>query len=135
MFLIHKSQLTAFNRLGIENFKDRALRYIGNNFPLQLDLCGDARIREIIDYGIARAARYGLRTERQVLTFLVLILKLGGCFDSDFLLPWARDILLDVKVESPDVRVRDLCFSALEYLGCVGSVEGGVLEGVIPSYS
>lgn len=63
-------------------------------------------MRASIRAGIERAAGYGLVAEREVSTFIDLLVIFG--IDFDRRLPWAREILTDPASIDPAARVHAL---------------------------
>lgn len=62
-------------------------------FPDDCAELGDARLRDLIHWGIARAAHHGIEVEVDVCRYLDLMMALGQRFDSDPAYPWALPIL------------------------------------------
>jgi hypothetical protein len=62
-------------------------------FPLQCATLDEGELRESIRSGTVRAARYGIRTRRDVCKFIDLMIMLGEDFDSVEPANWASKIL------------------------------------------
>ena len=60
--------------------------------------------------------QYGFVTERDICLYLTLVATLGGNFDSDPQLPWAKTMLTDSTVREPSIRIDRLTDHAMEFL-------------------
>lgn len=115
MLTIRKEQMAVFADAVIKDFEGRMLAHLREHFPRQYEGVGEAGAREMIRYGIERAAAYDIREERDVCRYIDLMMVLGRDFDRD--LQWARALLVIHRLESPGYRVQRLCEEALIALG------------------
>lgn len=74
---------------------------------------------------VTRAERYNLQTERELFHYVQLAVMLGGAFDTDPGLPWARDILRDNSYLDGAEKLDDLWNTAMDYLDEVFGTEAG----------
>jgi hypothetical protein len=82
-------------------------------FQPQYDALGDERALEAVHYGTARAATYGMTSERDVCKYVDLMFALGRDFDTDPRFDWAQPILADPSLPSPGARINLLYDAAL----------------------
>jgi hypothetical protein len=108
MLTIREEQLAAFSRVKVKAFEDRVFEHLLKFFPKQLKALGDERARETIQYGIGRAANYGIRGERDVCKYIDLMIVFGRDFDRDPNLPQARTTLNDKTLKSSGARINRL---------------------------
>ncbi len=62
-------------------------------FPERAAELGEKGVRDAIELGQSKAAKYDIYTERDVCKFLSFMFALGFDFDTDPELPWAKAIL------------------------------------------
>ena len=115
MLTIRKEQMAVFAEAMIKDFEGRMLAHLREHFPRQYDSAGESEMREMIRYGIGRAATYDIREERDVCKYIDLMVVLGRDFDRE--VQWARALLIIHRLESPGYRVQRLCEEALIALG------------------
>jgi hypothetical protein len=96
MLKIRKEQQKVFAAREVQDFEDRMWGHLGVLFPAYCATLGEAAVRRLIRHGIARAARYGIVSEKG--------------------LPWAAEILTARAVKSPHLRADLLFDTALEHL-------------------
>lgn len=116
MFKIRKEQLEAFKRVAVDNYEDRMVVHLKKFFPEQCAELGYAKIRETIQYGIRRAASYGIVAERDVCLYLDIMFTFGRDFDKDSKFPWAQHILNNKALSDPTARINRLHDVALEHV-------------------
>jgi hypothetical protein len=96
---IRKEQLAVFSRCEVQKFEDWILFHIKKCLPEEYE-AGEPQLRETIQSGIERAARYGFKSRRDACKFIDLMLVLGRDFDQ---MPWARAILSAQTI--PEVKM------------------------------
>ncbi|MDY6992813.1 MAG: hypothetical protein SVR94_09455 [Pseudomonadota bacterium] len=67
--------------------------------PTLLSKLGDQYLREYIRYGIKKAKKYHIESEKNVCHYIDLTFVLGKDFDVDPQLPWANEMLTDEHTE------------------------------------
>ncbi len=82
--------------------------HLGRCFPARCREMGPAMVRELIRYGITRAARYGIEAQRDVCKYIDVMIVFGRDFDEDPAHPWAQSILGDPSLRHAMVRVENL---------------------------
>lgn len=93
MLTIRNAQMAVFSRAEIKKFEDRMVIHLKKFFPRQCEALGEAQLRETIQYGIKRAAGYGITSKPDVYKYVDLMVVLGRDFDTDRRFPWASKIL------------------------------------------
>lgn len=99
MLNIRKEQMEALAQVAIRAFEDRTYAHLLEYFPNHCAILGEARMRQAIAFGWAKSASYGLTGECCIRTYIEFMCLLGSRFDTDPLLPWAREILEDRTME------------------------------------
>ena len=105
MWTIRQEQMKKFETAAVRSFEQRLLAHLREVFPAQYSQLGEPGVRELIRYGMQRAAFYGIRSEKDVSRYISLMLTLGRDFDSDAHLSWASDILRNPQVTDPSEKV------------------------------
>jgi hypothetical protein len=85
--------MQVFSEAALEGFEDRTLVHLYKFFPKQCEAAGEEQLRATIQYGIKRAAAYGITVACDVCRYVDLMVVLGRDFDTDRNLPWAGGIL------------------------------------------
>lgn len=88
---IREAQLDALAARSRGDFVTRALAHLRRFFPAQCDALGEAKTRELLALGVARATRHGFVTEVEVCKYLNLMFSFGRDFDTQQI--WARTLL------------------------------------------
>lgn len=80
-----------------EDFTERAMQALLQVFPPpragRVRAEERTRLRARVEYGIDRAASYGIHSGRDVFRYLCLMMRFGDDFDVDPAHPWAAEIL------------------------------------------
>jgi hypothetical protein len=105
MFAIRKEQFAVFERHEIAKFEGPCYLRLNEVFPGQCQDLGETRVRDMIRYGIQRAASYEIGASDDVRTYIDVMMLLGRDFDKDPNYPWARKLLCDENLKDPSVRV------------------------------
>ena len=90
---IRQEQLDKFSRSEVRKFEDWVYEHLRKFFADQCAADGEEGIRDRIRYGIRRAARYGITSQRDVCKYIDLIMILGQDFEMGSRFPWAMEIL------------------------------------------
>src|SRR5690242_5578687 len=93
MLKIRPEQLAAYSQAEVDRFTEWMMSHLKRFFPRECKALGDDRLKETIQFGIWRAASYGIGTKRDVCKYIDLVVILGRDFDKDEKLPWAGEIL------------------------------------------
>lgn len=104
MFKIRKEQMDAQSKAVRENFEDRLIAFLCDEFPEAKSAPPD-KLRATVRVQTDNAMGYGLKEERFVAMYLVTAWLLGEKFDTEF--PAAHDILVS-KMRSPAEKADDL---------------------------
>jgi len=116
MMTIRKEQKQAFVERELKDFEDRMVEHLVSVFPDSCEALGDPAVRRLIREGIARAARYGIESERGVCIYIDAMFAYGRGFDADPNLPWAARILTDPSIDGPLLRADELLNATVEHL-------------------
>ncbi|MGD0363789.1 MAG: hypothetical protein ABSC93_23145 [Bryobacteraceae bacterium] len=110
MLTIRQAQLAVFSQLEVRKFEAWMLGHLKKFFPRQCAAAGDQRLLAIVQYGIQRAAVYGLTAKRDVCKYIDLMIVFGRDFDTDKRTRWAGQIL--GKRRNPGVKMQLLMQAA-----------------------
>jgi hypothetical protein len=102
LFRIRKEHLEAFSRVAVQNYEDRMIVHLRKYFPDKCSEMSEAKTREFIQYGIRRAASYGIVGQRDVCLYIDLMAEFGRDFDISPSLPWASAILSQAEEDPSD---------------------------------
>lgn len=116
MLNIRPEQMRILSEDAERRFVQRMAGQLRKHYPERCATLGDEKLLEAIRLGMARAGRHGVWREREYCLWLHLMLVLGGRFDEDPNLPWARAILADAALSDPIHKVHRLYEAAERYL-------------------
>jgi hypothetical protein len=114
MLTIRAEQMKKFSEVAVKRFEDMMVVHLDKFFPGSFKATGEPKVRELIRYGIKRAASYKIQAERDVSRYIDLMMVLGADFDSDRRLPWAGEILRSRN--NPEQRIAVLLRTAEKHL-------------------
>jgi len=112
---VRQAQIDAFSQVEIQKFEDWMVVHLNRFFPRECSSLGGAHLRNLIGYGIKRAAEHGITKQRDVCKFIDLMIVFGRNFDTDGHNAWAHDILRREK--EPSTKVQALHAAAVASLG------------------
>ena len=115
MLKLREQHKDAFSRVALTSFEDRVLVHLKKFFPDECGALGEARTRELIQFGIERAAVYGFTIRRDICKFIDVMFDYGQDFYTDPDLPWAAEILADRHVRDPSVKIDVLYDAAISH--------------------
>jgi len=116
MLRIRNSQMQTFEQAAMSGFEARMVDHLRTYFPGHYKIWGPETARTVVQYGCKKAQAYEFITERNICLYLTLMATLGGNFDTDPQLPWARTILTDTTISEPTTRIDRLTEQATEFL-------------------
>jgi len=105
-----------FEQVEVRKFVDRMVVHLKKFFPKQCEAMGEPGLQETIQYGIKRAAAYGITSKRDVYKYVDLMVVFGRNFDSDKRYPWANEVLRSRR--DPSARITALHDAARKQLSC-----------------
>ncbi len=108
MLTIRPEQVSAFTEALLRDFENRMIRHLLRLFPSQIRSFGDLGARDTIKYGIRKAARYGIVSERDICKYVELMMEWGRDCDEDPELPWITGILNDKYPQGPAGKIECL---------------------------
>ena len=98
--------MDVLSRVELEKFEDWTLAHLRRFFPAQSAALGERGARELIQYGIRRAAHYGFNAKRDVCKYIDLMTIFGRDFDTDKRHHWAAAIL--ARPTEPPLKMQSL---------------------------
>ena len=116
MLVIREQQMEAFSKAALGVFEQHLLEHIQEFFPRQWRQSGAESMRNLIRLGLDLAQPYGLSSQREIFLYVSLMLYLGSYFDTDPLVPWAEELLLDRDEPDPFARISATYDCTLDYL-------------------
>ena len=116
MLRIRKEHKKRFYERELRAFEESMLGHLRDLFPDKYATQDEQSVRALVQAGIAKAAKYGIRSERGVCIFIDAMFALGEKFDEDSQLPWAREILTDKSIDGELLRADELKDALIEHL-------------------
>ena len=113
MLTIRSEQMDALSAYMIARFERDMVNHIAQAFPKQFAEAGDAGTRKLVHDGIAKAASYGVQSERNVALFIDLMVAIGPTFDHDDRFPWVRQVLQDP--DRPEQTKLDMIYDRMRH--------------------
>lgn len=95
MLIIRDDQMDPLRAIASSAYRHRLANHLKQVFPERCAALGQRELYSAIDHGIATAARYGLKSEREVCKFIDLMFVFGRYFDLPSEQPWAARVLQD----------------------------------------
>lgn len=102
---IRQAQMAAFSQVEIQKFENWMCSHLRKFFPQQSQSFQESQLRELIQYGIARAAQHNITSERDVCKFIDLMIVFGRDFDSAPQHSWATTILANRQELRPKMEI------------------------------
>ena len=93
MLTIRREQFDEIGRRLANRWEDTMVLHLETFFSERSAELGEKGVRDAIDLGIKKSAKYDIHTERDVCKFLNFMFAFGFDFDTDPELPWAKSIL------------------------------------------
>jgi hypothetical protein len=100
MLQIRQSQMKLFSDAEVRKYEDWVVAHVRKFFPNASSHLTESQLRDLIRYGIRRAASNGIRSRPNVCKYIDLMVLLGRDFDVDSQYPWAARALRDWKSET-----------------------------------
>lgn len=116
MLTLRDEQITALEEDRLARFRVFAREHLEKYFAPELAGRCPEEVEAIIRRGLALGRAYGVREEWAWLKLIDLLVVLGADLASRPELGWARDVLGDRRVGSPERRVELLMREALAHL-------------------
>ncbi len=110
MLTIRDEQLQIFQQEAERRFHREVMEHVRREVPEIAGPLPEARFARMVDFGLSKADRYGLRDEDNILTFVTLMFAVAPNFD-EYL--WFQILLADIRLE-PDRRFEVLLLEATE---------------------
>ncbi len=113
--IVRQEQLNTLSESATSDFENRVVAHLSKCFPAESEVLQEQGVREIIQYGMERAASYDVSAERDVCKYIDVMMVFGRDFDKDEDLPWASRILNDKVLNNPTARIDRLFTVAKEH--------------------
>jgi hypothetical protein len=97
----------------LEGFRETLLRHLAGFAPELYALRGEQVFRQVIDVGVARAARYGFTNRGPLRFFLECMFAYGAEFDEDFQIPDLQECLA-MKHENGQLWHSERVFAVID---------------------
>jgi hypothetical protein len=102
VLIIRDAQMAVLDEHMRRSFEERAVAHLSRIRPAAVP---PEQVRPVVWAGIARAAGYGIRVERDLVLYLELLVRVGADFDLREEHAWARRLLQSPAL-LPAARVR-----------------------------
>jgi len=132
MLTIRKEQMAVFEAAGQEKFETSMVEHVQQYFPNHFRIAGEPVIRQVVRYGIGRARQYDFASERDISLYLTVMFMLGSNFDTDFMYPWAGQILQGEN--DPSQRADQLADTALDVVQEIAGPENRSINRAIVTF-
>jgi hypothetical protein len=124
MLKIRPEQFAVFQKTALEEFEDLMVIHLSRFFPARMTELGEPNVRDLIRYGIQRAATYRISQQPEVCKYIGIMVVFGRDFDRDLQLLWASAILGDPNFPSSSVRMNELHKAAIASMGLKETDDG-----------
>lgn len=104
-----------FKRLN-ESDLSKSLYHLNLLYKQKFEVIGEGNLKQMIEYGIANAAKYGIRSEPNVLIYVVFMFMMGSGFDKDPQFPWVKTILHENTLSDEHKKIEVLYATAINNL-------------------
>ncbi|SPD72187.1 hypothetical protein PITCH_A1260010 [uncultured Desulfobacterium sp.] len=105
MLVIRDDQMDVFKDYMAKRFEKQMIRHVNQYFPDDCKALGQAKVREVLAYGLIRAETYEMSLEYDVSRYINLMFTFGRDYDVD--IAWASGILGDKRLSGPE-KMDDL---------------------------
>ncbi len=105
MFVILAHQEAAFRESGLASLRGTLVAHVRACFPAECEGLGAEALQALVEDGMRRAAAHGLSLDRDVGTYVDLLVVFGPDFEHDARFPWARP-LTEATHLPPSARIQ-----------------------------
>ena len=95
MLIIRKAQMDALNLPFVAEFREHVTEYLYAYYAEKCKEMGPQGIDALIDQGIAKANRYGIEMEEEILDLIEIMFENGANFENTPDMAWAAEVLND----------------------------------------
>lgn len=106
MLTIRKEQFDEIGHRLAHRWEDTMVLHLETFFPERTSELGEKGVRDAIDLGVKKSAKYDIYTERDICKFLNFMFAYGFDFDTDPELPWAKKILTNPAYTRPNLKLH-----------------------------
>ena len=122
---IPQPQYDVYSQLARADFIRRMKLHLRYAFPDECSQLEDAKLSELIESGISKAAVHAIDIEAGVAKYISLMVAFGPDFDKDAKHDWAHAVLEDEELDDPAHKANLLFDAALEH----ARIEEGISQG------
>jgi len=115
MLVIRESQIKVFEAVAKRAFEDEMVTHLAVFSPPLFKAIGEKQMRQVVQFGIRQADRYGFTFRGPVRLYLELMLLFGSYFDTDPQYPWAAGILKNQDSGPQMQRAEQLYERTMDY--------------------
>lgn len=101
--VIREEQIAVLSEAAYESFCKRLYEHIKKCWPREFERKGATGVQQSIEKGIARAAKYGIQAERDVVRYIDTMHLVGEDFDVDPKKGWVH-VILEAKTLAPTIK-------------------------------
>jgi len=105
MFVILAHQEAAFRERGLAELREALTTHVRACFPDQCEDPGAEALQALVEDGMRRATAHGLSLDRDIGTYVDLLVVFGPDFEHDARFPWARP-LTEATHLPPSARLK-----------------------------
>lgn len=91
--IIRDEQIAVLNKYVENKFKEDVIAYLLDRYPEQGAILGPDGLKELVDSGLRRAKKYGIKIKRDAADFLGILVTNGKDFEILQSNRWASEIL------------------------------------------
>ncbi len=93
MLKIRAEQMAILEAYMVRQFENKIIVHLRKNFPHETQELADDELRSFIQVGISRAKEYGVELEKDIQSYLEMMMIYGVDFDTNPKTTWAGEIL------------------------------------------
>lgn len=131
MLVVRAEQMNVFKEAALRSFEAEMLIHLREFSPPLFKAAGEGQMREAIQLGVGRAAKYGFTFRGPVRLYLELMLLFGSHFDTDPQYPWAAEILANQDMGLQMLRAKQLFERTMDYRKKVAGPEDAYTLGAL----
>lgn len=111
--VMREDQIAILGLSTIEDFEERMIGHLERCFEEECELIGLSATKDLIRFGVDRATRFGIITERDMCKYIDLLFVFGRDLDADPELTWTTPILRNRQLKGPGEKIEALYEQAI----------------------
>lgn len=108
MLILRNEQIEATRSPARQKFYADLVLYIKNNFPKETEEKSEKDLLKLVEDTVNKAQTYDIKAERDLYTFVNIVMVYGFDFDDRKETIWTVAYLTDKKITSPSIRINRL---------------------------